>query len=81
MSDRPVKRIGVALVENAEALRLDVASRSMALDRIAPFRGIVGDVDPRLVGHEAGAVLVHQGDLAEQIEQLGLRLIDVRSPR
>ena len=47
----------------------------MALHRINPLRGVSRDVDPRGVGREPGAVLMHQRDLAEQIEQLGLRLV------
>src|SRR5258708_8900359 len=66
----------VAMVEDAEALPAGMAEGALSLDRLAPFRRTVGHVDMRAAGAELVALVLQQTDVAEQVEQLRLGLVD-----
>ena len=65
----------VAVVEDAEALARDVAERALAVTGSSPS-ACPGHVDMRAVGVELVALVLEQLDIAEQVEQLRLRLIE-----
>src|SRR5258708_29378021 len=66
----------VAMVEDAEALPAGMAEGALSLDRLAPFRRTVGHVDMRAAGAEFVALVLQQTDVAEQVEQLRLGLVE-----
>src|SRR5260221_3630165 len=66
----------VAMVEDAEALSAGMAEGALSLDRLAPFRRTVGHVDMRAAGAEFVALVLQQTDVAEEVEQLRLGLVE-----
>ena len=47
----------------------------MPLDRVVALSRIMRGIEARGLRHETGAVLMRHRDVAEQVEQLGLRLV------
>ena len=68
----PSKDDGLTFGQDPKALPGDVARRSVAFDRIVAFRGIVRQIEVRVLRHEACAVFMNKVDVRKKIQQLGL---------
>src|SRR5579864_74172 len=65
-----------AAVLHAKSLRLDRPEGAVALDRIAALGGTLGHIHMHAVGMELVAFVLEYFDIAEEVEQLMLRLIE-----
>ncbi len=67
---------GVAAIEDAETLAGDVAERPLAGDGIIALGSAGGHVDMGARGVELVALVLEQRDIAEEVEELRLRLVE-----